>query len=382
MDVAANSTVPSPHDEFKVLVEEMTTSVSAAKNVVRTLLDKHQKDSDALQFKDGISLLTLKNNILLSYLQSLTLLSAHRILGHTLVDRTSPSQPFSSTSRDARGSDAGDLVDSLVEGRTILEKAKTLEGKMRYQIDKLVRMAKETPNSDSKDVLSDPLAFRPNPDNLVDQGGQASGSGTANGIHPEPSGDGNQIYRPPKIARVPYTDPQDKKRQREAPAPNALASLSNYDPSNPYMESTSGLGSDPASMSKRQKELSQMARYEEDNLTRVVLNRSETRRRLRDEADIALGGGGNTGKLGHAGDFEGEFTDVLKSIGGNRSSQVGDGYETLRAKAKTTTLERSRTRKRDDLDFADDGEDSRRGGKKGRFEKDIRKEGRRRQGRR
>ncbi|KAG8871431.1 hypothetical protein FRB97_008702 [Tulasnella sp. 331] len=380
MDVANASS--SPHDEFKALVEEMTTSVNAARKVVRTLLEKHQKDPDALRFKDGISLLTLKNNVLLSYLQSLTLLSAHRILGHTLVDRTAPAQAFSSTSRTARGSDAGDLVDSLVEGRAILEKAKTLENKMRYQIDKLVRMAKEIPNDKSKDVLSDPLAFKPNPDNLIDQG-QASGSGSggAKDYSHGQDANNNEIYRPPKIARVPYLDPAGKKRQREAPAPNALASLSNYDPSNPYMESTSGLGNDPASMSRRQKELHQMARYEEDNLTRVVLNRSETRRRLRDEADIALGGAGNTGKLGHAGDFEGEFTDVLKSIGRNRSGQIGDGYETLRAKAKTTTLERSRARKLDDLDFADDGEDARRGGKKGRFEKDIRKERKRRQGR-
>jgi len=134
-------------------------------------------------------------------------------------------------------------------------------------------------------------------------------------------------------------------------------------------------------MSKRQKELLQMARYEEDNLTRITMNRSETRRRLRDEADIALGGAGNTGKLGHAGDFEGEFADVLKSIERNQGSQVGDGYEPLRAKAKTTVLERSRARKLDNLDFADDGEDARKF-KKGRFEKDIRKESKRNRGRR
>ncbi len=99
--------------------------------------------------KDGISLLTLKNISLTSYLNSIVLLSSHRALGHSLQVRTPAPEDFASRARSARGGDAGDLVDSLVEGRAILEKAKTMETKMRYQIDKLVRVAKEvqTPNA-------------------------------------------------------------------------------------------------------------------------------------------------------------------------------------------------------------------------------------------
>lgn len=35
----------------------------------------------------------------------------------------------------------------------MIEKAKMLEGKMRYQIDKLVKMAKEVPNPAANDLL-------------------------------------------------------------------------------------------------------------------------------------------------------------------------------------------------------------------------------------
>lgn len=115
---------------------------------------RHHADPDTLQVKDGISLLTMKNHVLMSYLQSLVLLSTHRVLGHSLIDRKAPSETFASTSRGTRGGGAGDLVDSLVEGRAVLEKAKTMETKMRYQIDKLVRMAKEAPNGTSNDVLA------------------------------------------------------------------------------------------------------------------------------------------------------------------------------------------------------------------------------------
>lgn len=80
---------------------------------------------------------------MLSYLQSATLLIAHRGLGHSLADRSPPNTPFASSSRPARGDQAGDLVDHMIEDRLVLEKVKVLEGRMKYQIEKLVGVANE-----------------------------------------------------------------------------------------------------------------------------------------------------------------------------------------------------------------------------------------------
>lgn len=80
---------------------------------------------------------------MLLYLQAATLLVAHRGLGHSLIDRSPPNVPFASSSRPPRGDHAGDVVDQMVEGRLVLEKIKALEGRMKYQIDKLVRVATE-----------------------------------------------------------------------------------------------------------------------------------------------------------------------------------------------------------------------------------------------
>ena len=89
---------------------------------------------------------------MLSYIQSLALLSAHRVLGHTLEDRSqTPRQTFTVTDRNTKCSQPGDLVDSMVESRIVLEKVKALESKMAYQIDKLVRLAEEAPEA-SKDI--------------------------------------------------------------------------------------------------------------------------------------------------------------------------------------------------------------------------------------
>ena len=91
--------------------------------------------------RDGISLLSVKHHLMLFYLQSLVLLVARRAAGDTLQNRTPPSLPFSALDRGARGAGLGDLVDSMIEGRVVLEKIKVLESRIKYQIEKLVRIA-------------------------------------------------------------------------------------------------------------------------------------------------------------------------------------------------------------------------------------------------
>lgn len=114
-----------------------------------------------LDTKEGISLLSLKHHLLLLYLKSLSLISARRALGHHLSLRLPPSQDISNMERSARGSGAGDLVDAMIEYRVILEKAKTLEARMRYQIDKLVRLAPDKSENISEGRLCPSIEKRP-----------------------------------------------------------------------------------------------------------------------------------------------------------------------------------------------------------------------------
>jgi U3 small nucleolar ribonucleoprotein protein LCP5 len=73
----------------------------------------------------------------------LVLVTARRALGDSLTARTSPPQSFSSADRGIRGNNSGDLIDTIIENRIVLEKLELLESKMRYQIEKLVRIADE-----------------------------------------------------------------------------------------------------------------------------------------------------------------------------------------------------------------------------------------------
>src|SRR5712691_4199086 len=178
------------------------------------------------------------------------------------------------------------------------------------------------------------------------------------------------IYRPPKLAPMPYVEPTSKEARARRPAqvPHALASLAYLDPSRPFVESATGLGIVPSMQSARARELQRMDEFEEENMTRLVLKKKDERRRRKDEGDIALGGaGGITGKR-KGGGLEDDFADVLKE-GRRGRGLAGDGYEELRMKGrKEGALARSRVRAREDTGNISEGPKQR---KKGRFERDV-----------
>ncbi|KAG8827257.1 hypothetical protein FRC17_007908 [Serendipita sp. 399] len=352
--------------QFSTTVETMSKSIADARVVIRKLCEK--KDSDELDIKDGISLLSLKHLVMLNYLHSLALLTAQRVVGCSLAERTPPSGPFQSSQRTKRGNDAGDLVDSLIQDRLILEKSKALESRMRYQIEKLVRIAAEPlPNRD----IEDPLSFRPNPDNFAqDEGKPLSDDGG------DDAEENDGIYRPPKIAPMPYNEPSTKEKRRER-VPAALSALVYQNPNEPYLESTSGLGGPSKrslnASSARARELARMTEYEESHMTRLVLNKKEAKRRRQDEETLALGGtiSGSQYGRGHArgAGFADEFGDLLRAK--ERRNNQKDEYEELRARSKKqTAFERSKTR-----GLPDDAgiEPSDRPRKRTKFQKEVRK---------
>ncbi|KAI0831721.1 hypothetical protein BC628DRAFT_1311290 [Trametes gibbosa] len=355
---------------FCELLDQMKVSMAATRDTVKSLREKHTTTSE-LDTREGISLLSLKHHMMLSYLQSVSLVAARRAIGHSLADRSPPNTPFSAKDRPARGAAAGDRVDAAIEARVVLEKVKALESRMKYQIDKLVRIAEEGDSAD-KNIINDPLAFRPNPQALMEQGSDEEDEDDAS-TH----GNGRDgVYRPPKLAPVPYTESRKGKDKaaRRAPVPAALANLAHLDPSKPHMESTSGLGSMPALASGRARELQRMTEFEEENFTRLVMKKKEARRRALDEADLALGGSGMASaqrRRAPGVGLDDEFGDILKSVGRSRSGVVGDGYEELRQRGKKEgVLARSRARSRDDA-FEDVGEDGPRQRKRSRFDKEV-----------
>ncbi len=193
------------------------------------------------------------------------------------------------------------------------------------------------------------MAFRPDPLNFA---GEESDGGdlSDDGAEDETADAQGGVYRPPRLAPVPYIETSKARRTHRVPVPSALAALPD-DPTRPYVESSSGLGSAAVTTSGRAAHLKRLQEYEEENFTRLIMKKTDTQRRARDEADLAMGGGlGTSGSRSRmqAGTFEDAFGDVLKSIErrGGRTEEgfVRDGYEELRRGKNGGALERSRRR--------------------------------------
>lgn len=231
------------------------------------------------------------------------------------------------------------------------------------------------------------MTFRPNPQNLNADEDEGSGDEDNNQSTRQSRGEihfshtaEDEIYRPPRVAPMPYREKSKSQARKERPpVPSALTSLSS-DPSQPHTESTSGLGTTPSLASGRAAYLKRLNEFEEDNFSRVMMKKSDAKRRARDEEDLALGGGlsgGGGQSRRRAGGLEDEFGEILRSVGrvsgGRVGGPKGDGYEELRKRGrKADVLERSRKDggaiKRGSFGDIDGSESEGRAKKRSRFE--------------
>merc|ERR1712048_1341523 len=99
-----------------------------------------QVESKEISTDGGISFLDIKNQLLLEYLMNLSYIVLMKVSG-----------------REVCGSPA---VLRLVEIRTVLEKMRPIDKKLKYQIDKLVKLA--TTGGIQSNGNADPLSFKPN----------------------------------------------------------------------------------------------------------------------------------------------------------------------------------------------------------------------------
>merc|ERR1712113_715604 len=95
--------------------------------------------------KHGLSFLELKNHIMLDYMANLTYVMLRKCSGKSI-----------------NGEKA---IERICEDRTVLEKMKPTEKKLRYQIDKAIKVAES-----GKVSSDDPLNFRPNLSALKNEG--------------------------------------------------------------------------------------------------------------------------------------------------------------------------------------------------------------------
>lgn len=143
--------VASDLPQHRALLAEVQPVIEKARVLIRRLRDSLASDDD------GLSFLTLKNLLMTQYLANLTEVMRFKSRGQAIEGHAA--------------------VERLVTLRTVLEKMRPIERKLKYQIDKALKVAES-----GRIKADDPLHFKPDPRALMSKmGGTSVDEGQSSG---------------------------------------------------------------------------------------------------------------------------------------------------------------------------------------------------------
>lgn len=278
---------------------------------VRELLTK-VKDG-AFRTSKGLSFLDLRYHLLMFYLQDLTYLLNIKTEGGPIKD--------------------SEALQRLVTVRTVLEKMRPLDHKLKYQIDKLVRTAVTGSLAEN-----DPLQLRPNPENLLSKLSASESEDEAKdkeGTDKKASYSGTKRYIPPKIAPMHYdgdlTEADKKKAQSERLRRVALRSSVIQELRQQYSDAPEEIRDRQDFQSEREsREELHRKSYEESMMVRLNVTKSQKNSKKR----RMLGMSGQLSGITH-------FSDISALTGGEHGL---DG-DSLRPKKKKKMMKKNTKRK-------------------------------------
>jgi len=126
------------HKSLVALAKEITADANKVVAVVERIRDGVEEGGT----EKGLSILELKNNLMLEYLTNLSYVALRKTEGMKI--------------------EGEQAIERLVTSRTVLEKIRPIEQKLKYQIDKAIKVA------DSGQVSAkDPMNFKANPAALM-----------------------------------------------------------------------------------------------------------------------------------------------------------------------------------------------------------------------
>ena len=187
--------IKSPTEETIDLLNDLKDDTNNCIQMASNLLSR-LKDNE-LSTKNGNSLMELKNRIFISYLMDLTYLVWNKISGQQI--------------------EGLDAIQRLVENRTVLERIKPIEHKLKYTFDKLIK----TSNEGTVDP-NDPLNFKPKLNTIIgakdvnmsegeEEVNQIQTNDDFHEVEDKPSKGRSGVYVPPKVAQMRFDEEEDRK---------------------------------------------------------------------------------------------------------------------------------------------------------------------------
>ncbi|KAJ1137192.1 hypothetical protein NDU88_003605 [Pleurodeles waltl] len=252
--------VPDMNDAPAVvqLLNTLQDQVTGMTAQVQGLLQRIR--SGVLPTEKGLSFLEVKDQLLVMYLMD---------LAHVILEKTSGR---------SLANNMGIL--RLVEIRTILEKMRPTEQKLKYQIDKLVRAAITGSGGEN-----DPLRFKPNPGNMTSKLGESDEEDEDGTKDAGKKASGKfRKYIPPRLAPVHYDDTEAEREKRvlDRAKKRALSSSVIRELQEQYSEAPEEIREGRNfHMMQQGKEDLHRTRYEESMMVRLNMTRKEKAQKRR-----------------------------------------------------------------------------------------------------
>ncbi|KAK3932516.1 Neuroguidin, partial [Frankliniella fusca] len=239
------------------LLNEMNQSIDSVTKLVDNMLSQVKKGE--MSTDSGLSFLEMKYHMLLSYLINITYVVLRKVSGNKI--------------------EGDPAIDRLVEIRTVLERIRPIDHKLKYQIDKLVKAAVTGKTDDN-----DPSQFRANPENFANKLGESDGgSGSSDDSDDEKSESKDKkksgVYVPPKLAAVHYdgdeTTVSRQQKQLERAKKRALQSSVMQELREEYMDTPTEISQASATQTVLSRQHREREEYEETYFTRLPVSKQQ-----------------------------------------------------------------------------------------------------------
>ena len=198
----AAAVIEEEKPKLRKVLEELKARSKGLEEKVATLAARAAGEvaEDPGPRDEGASFFAAKQTLLLSYCREVCSYAAAKATGQAI-----------------RG--AG-VAGRMVELRTIMEKLRPMDRKLKYQTDKLLRLASAGPKSvafsEAGDDEDDPLSFRPRPEVMALRGEEPDGTGensrygdlerSGSALAQTREGSESGLYRAPRLSSVPYDE--------------------------------------------------------------------------------------------------------------------------------------------------------------------------------
>nr|XP_018915272.1 PREDICTED: neuroguidin [Bemisia tabaci] len=251
MDVKSKDEAADESNDIQDTLEAFDEIAAASEKLSASVNNLLSKDKDCLVADEGLSILTVKNHLLLQYLTNLVFTILSKCSGKSI--QNSPS------------------VERLVEIRTVIERIRPLEQKLKYQIDKLVKIALTgAPSAD------DGTQFRANPTSLMNDSEESDEDEDARPKGMDPTDDSSRNvgkYVPPRLAAMKYdgeeTLASKQKDLLEKAKKRALSSSIVQKMQEEYLDAPVEIAHSSGLKNAISKEERERTEYEETNYTRL-----------------------------------------------------------------------------------------------------------------